>query len=61
MPLQNGGQKILRVKRSTPTPEVECYNACSDAWGQNIKGSLFKLLTEGKGMPGIKEVGNAIR
>ena len=33
-------------------PEVECYNSCSNAWGQYINGSLFKLLTEGKGTPG---------
>ena len=33
-------------------PQVECYNSCSNAWGQYIKGSLFKLLTEGKGTPG---------
>ena len=35
-------------------PEVECYNGCSNAWGQYIKGSLFKLLTEGKGRPELK-------
>ena len=33
-------------------PNVECYDACSPAWDQYIKGSLFKLLTEGKGTPG---------
>ena len=32
-------------------PEVECYNSCTNAWGQYINGSLFKLLTEGKGTP----------
>src|SRR5688572_1188972 len=35
-------------------PEVECYEACSNAWGQYIKGSLFKLLTDGKGAPEVK-------
>ncbi|PSL46507.1 hypothetical protein CLV51_103487 [Chitinophaga niastensis] len=35
-------------------PEVECYNSCTNAWGQYIKGSLFKLLTEGKGTPELK-------
>jgi hypothetical protein len=35
-------------------PEVECYNACVGGWDQYIKGSLFKLLTEGKGAPGLK-------
>jgi hypothetical protein len=32
-------------------PGVECYSGCTNAWGQYIKGSLFKLLTEGKGRP----------
>lgn len=35
-------------------PEIECYNGCSNAWGHYIKGSLFKLLTEGKGTPELK-------
>jgi len=35
-------------------PEVECYDACTNAWGQYIQGSLFKLLTEGKGTPELK-------
>jgi len=26
--------------------EVECYGVCSNAWGQYINGSLFKLFTE---------------
>jgi hypothetical protein len=33
-------------------PEVECYNSCVKGWNYYIKGSLFKLLTEGKGTPG---------
>ena len=32
-------------------PGIECYGGCSGAWGQYIEGSLFELLTEGKGMP----------
>ncbi len=35
-------------------PEVECYKDCTNAWNQYIKGSLFKLLTEGKGTPELK-------
>lgn len=34
-------------------PQVECYNSCSRGWDYYIKGSLFKLLTEGKGTPGL--------
>ncbi len=32
-------------------PEVECYQDCSKGWDYYIKGSLFKLLTTGKGTP----------
>jgi Activator of Hsp90 ATPase homolog 1-like protein len=32
-------------------PEVECYKDCSKGWDYYIKGSLFKLLTTGKGTP----------
>jgi hypothetical protein len=34
-------------------PNVECYDGCVKGWDYFIKGSLFKLLTEGKGTPGI--------
>lgn len=33
-------------------PKFECFNGCSSGWNHYIKGSLFKLLTEGKGNPG---------
>jgi hypothetical protein len=32
-------------------PGVECYNGCEKAWNFYIKESLFKLITEGKGLP----------
>ncbi len=32
-------------------PEVECYEMCIKGWNQYVKGSLFKLITEGKGAP----------
>ena len=32
-------------------PGAECYNGCFDAWSQYVGGSLFKLVTTGKGMP----------
>jgi hypothetical protein len=34
-------------------PEVECYNSCTKGWDYFFKGSLYKLLTEGKGTPGL--------
>jgi len=32
-------------------PAYECYDACSDAWGGYIKGSLRSLIATGKGAP----------
>jgi len=29
--------------------EIECYDACSNAWSQLIQESLFSLITTGKG------------
>ena len=34
-------------------PEIECYKQCTKGWDYYIKGSLLKLLTEGKGTPGL--------
>ena len=33
------------------TPEVECFEDCKKGWDGYIKGSLFKLVTEGVGKP----------
>lgn len=32
-------------------PDVECFDACSNAWSQYIQGSLKKLIDTGKGEP----------
>jgi len=34
-------------------PGIECYEDCEKGWDFYIKESLFKFLTEGKGLPGI--------
>lgn len=36
-------------------PGSECYNACSNAWGSYINGSLRSLITAGKGHSNYKE------
>lgn len=33
-------------------PDVECYDACSSAWGLYIGGSLRNLIATGTGYPG---------
>jgi hypothetical protein len=35
-------------------PEIECYNDCFTGWNHYIRGSLFELLTKGKGKPEAK-------
>ena len=35
-------------------PGIECYNGCENAWNFYLKESLFKLLTENKGIPQLK-------
>jgi hypothetical protein len=32
-------------------PEVECFDACSNAWAEYIHQSLFRLISTGKGRP----------
>ena len=33
--------------------QLDCGNQCMKSWGGYIKNSLFKLITEGKGLPNI--------
>ena len=39
----------LRFMHVGLKPEVECYGACSNAWGQLVQQSLLSLITTGKG------------
>jgi hypothetical protein len=40
-------------------PQVECYDMCVKGWDQYIKGSLARLLNEGKGLPQKKAMATA--
>ena len=40
----------LRFTHLGLAPEIECYDACSTAWGELIRKSLFSLITTGKGV-----------
>jgi hypothetical protein len=37
------------------TPEIECYDKCSAAWGFYVNGSLKQLITQGEGAPNPTE------
>ena len=41
-------------------PEVECYGACSNAWGTYIRGSLAAFLETGVGRPNFFEGDEAL-
>jgi len=32
-------------------PGIECYEACEKGWNGHINGSLYNLMTDGKGQP----------
>jgi Activator of Hsp90 ATPase homolog 1-like protein len=42
------------------TPGIECFNDCRKGWDQYIKDSLFRLITEGKGLPEKKQKLSAV-
>ena len=51
---EQDGQTQIQFTHEGLRPAIECFDACSNAWGHYIEGSLFKLLTEGKGLPELK-------
>ena len=57
--ISNKGEKTeVRFTHVGLVPQYECFNACSDAWGSYINGSLRSLITAGKGQPNKKEKGD---
>ncbi len=46
-----GGRPTLRISHIGLTPEVECYEKCSTAWGFDINTSLKQLITTNEGAP----------
>jgi len=52
---KKGDKTEVRFTHVGLVPEYECFNACSNAWGTYIKGSLRSLITTGKGQPNKKE------
>ncbi|HEX6849511.1 MAG TPA: SRPBCC domain-containing protein, partial [Chitinophagaceae bacterium] len=52
---EQGDKTQVRFTQIGLVPDVECYNACSNAWNDYLHGSLRKLIETGKGKPTLKE------
>jgi hypothetical protein len=52
---RKGDKTEVRFTHAGLVPDVECFNACSDAWGSYIQGSLRSLITTSTGRPNQKE------
>ena len=46
---KKGDKTELRFTHVGLVPDIECYGACSNAWGSYIKSSLRGLISKGKG------------
>ena len=49
---ENGTQ--IKFTHIGLVPGIECYNGCEKAWNFYLNESLYKLLTEEKGVPELK-------
>ena len=52
---KKGDKTEVRFAHLGLVPEVECYDACSNAWGGYVNSSLRTLITKGQGLPNRKE------
>jgi len=48
---EQGDKTQFRFTHTGLVPEIECYDACSNAWSDYIRNSLKVLITTGKGQP----------
>jgi hypothetical protein len=56
---KKGKKTEVRFTHLGLAPEIECFDACSNAWGSYVNGSLQSLITKGKGSPNPKKKGKA--
>jgi hypothetical protein len=52
---EKGDKTEVRFTHQGLVPKDECFDACSNAWGSYINGSLRSLITTGRGQPNQKE------
>ena len=52
---RKGDKTELRFSHVGLVPAYECYDVCSNAWGQYITGSLRDLIAKGEGQPNPAE------
>jgi hypothetical protein len=52
---EGSGKTQVRFTQLGLVPKVECYNACSGAWGYYFGDSLLSLITTGTGKPERKK------
>jgi len=52
---RQGNKTQVRFTHQGLVPQIECYNACSNAWIDYIQNSLRNLIATGKGKPTLKE------
>jgi hypothetical protein len=48
---EKGNQTQVRFTQQGLVPEIECYDACTNAWSEYIHQSLLSLINTGKGQP----------
>jgi hypothetical protein len=52
---KKGDETEVRFSHLGLTPEVECYDACTNAWGGYVNNSLRNLISKGRGQPNRNE------
>lgn len=50
---EQAGSTLVTFTHEGLTPEQECYDTCSGAWGFYVGESLKKLITTGQGQPDL--------